>query len=101
MDVKHETGENIREYSLFWLYSRHTTSNVKNATVTSDMQQLTLNMKLATLHGKYATYHVKFATSTSNMKRARIFGNIRYFGFIQDMQPLTLNMQPLHRTYNN
>ena len=94
MDVKHETGENIQEYSLFWLYLRH-------ATVTSDMQQLTLNMKLVILHGKYATYHVKFATSMPNMKRVRIFGNIRYFGFIQDMQPLTLNMQLVRLTCNN
>ena len=38
-DVKHKTNENIREYSLFWLYSRHATSNVKHATPTSNMQQ--------------------------------------------------------------
>ena len=71
--VKHETDENIREYSLFWLYPKHATSDVKHATPMSDMQHRTLNMKLATLHMKYTISHVKFATWTSNMKRARIF----------------------------
>ena len=54
-----------------------------------------LNMKLAIIHVKYAIYHVKFTTSTSNLKRTRIFRNILYFGFIQDMQHLTSNMQQL------
>ena len=100
LDVKHETDENIREYSLFWLYPKHATSDVKHATPTSVMQHRTLNMKLATLHVKYTISHVKFATWTSNMKRVRIFENILYFGFIQNMQHLMSNMQAEHLTSN-
>ena len=100
-NLKHETGENIPEYSLFWLYSTHATSYVKHDIQSSNMQQLTLNMKLATLHAKYATYHVKFATSTWNMKQTRIFWNILYFGFIQHMQHLTSNMKSNRRICNN
>ena len=94
-------AENIREYFLFWLYPKHATINVKHAIVTSEMQQLTLNMKFATLHAKYTTDHVKFTTLTSSMKRPRIFENILYFGFIQNMQQLTSNMQWQRRKCNN
>ena len=100
-DVKHETDGNIREYSLFWLYSKHATSNVKIESGTADMQQQKLNMQPATLHVKYATYHVKFATSTLNMKRTRIFENIFYFGFIQNMQHRMSNMKPGRPACNN
>ena len=100
-NVKHEMDENIREHSLFWFYPKHATSNVKHEIRTANMQQQTLNMQPAILHVKYVTYHVKFATSTSNMKRTRIFKNILYFDFIQNMQYLKSNMQTGLPTCNN
>ena len=38
INVKHETNENIPEYSLFWLYPKLATSDVKHEIKTSDMQ---------------------------------------------------------------
>ena len=85
-----ETGG---KFLKFLLFSRHVTFEVKHATLTSNMQQLTLNMKPIIFYVKHATDHVKYATLMSNIKQARIFRNILYFGFIQDMQHLTPNMQ--------
>ena len=84
---------NGQEYSLFWIYWEHATSDVKYAT--SDVKHETCNIS----RQKCNILHILWSIDVKHETGVKI-REYFYFGFIQDMQHLMSNMQLWRSTCN-